>query len=249
MTAAHKIITLGTSHGDPTLERFNSSTLLECNGKRYLLDAGAPAAALLIRRGIAIQDLQGIFLTHMHEDHFGGLSGLLKHIVKYPPASPVPVFLPEDRADVFLALLAASHRPASEKHVQFHVIRPGKIFDDGNISMEAVRTDHAANEKGTFPSYAFSIHRQGAGHYLHTGDLRSDFADFPAAYCTPETTCVCELTHYPWHCAEPVLKNIRLKKLIFAHIGNQWRSDTGFDLPYPAVIANDGDEFPEDMIL
>ena len=91
----HKIITLGTSHGDPTLERFNSSTLLECNGKRYLLDAGAPAAALLIRRGIAIRELQGIFLTHMHEDHFGGLSGLLKHIVKYPPARPIPVFLPE----------------------------------------------------------------------------------------------------------------------------------------------------------
>ena len=241
----HKIITLGTSHGDPTLERFNSSTLLECNGKRYLLDAGAPAAALLIRRGIAIQELQGIFLTHMHEDHFGGLSGLLNHIVKYPPARPIPVFLPEDKGEVFLNLLAASHRPATEKHIAFHVIHAGKFFDDGNVAIEAVRTRHSENEGADFPSYAFSITRKGAGHYLHTGDLRADFSDFPAAYCTPETTCVCELTHYPWDKAEPVLKTVRLKRLIFAHIGNQWRKDTVFDLPYPAVIANDGEEFPE----
>ena len=37
-----KLITLGTSHGDPTFCRFNSSTLLQVDEALYLIDAGAP---------------------------------------------------------------------------------------------------------------------------------------------------------------------------------------------------------------
>ena len=57
-----KLITLGTSHGDPTVNRFNVSTLLqETSAGRFLIDAGAPAAALLIRRGVPVETLRGIF--------------------------------------------------------------------------------------------------------------------------------------------------------------------------------------------
>ena len=46
-----KFVTLGTSHGDPTRERFNTSTLLDAEECGILFDAGAPVNALLIRRG------------------------------------------------------------------------------------------------------------------------------------------------------------------------------------------------------
>ena len=238
-----KIITLGTSHGDPTASRYNSSTLLECNGAFYLLDAGAPVAASLIRRGIDISSLRGIFLTHMHEDHFGGLSGLLKHLTKYPPSSPVPVYLPEDAGEAFKSLLAVSHRPLSDEAATFKLLKKGLVYEDGNLTIEAIPTRHAENEGRNFPSFGFSIHSKSGKHYLHTGDLKHDFSDFPGEYCTPDTVCVCELTHYPWSCAEPVLKNIKLTRMIFSHIGNQWKSGTVFDLPYDNIIAEDGDEF------
>ena len=238
-----KIITLGTSHGDPTTTRYNSSTLLECNGAYYLLDAGAPVAASLIRRGIQISELRGIFLTHMHEDHFGGLSGLLKHLVKYLPENPVPVFLPEDAAEAFKGLLAVSHRPLNDKAATFKLLQKGVVYEDENLTIEAVPTRHSENEGRDFPSYGFSIRTRCGKHYLHAGDLKHDFTDFPAEYCTPETVCVCELTHYPWHCAEGTLKSVKLKRMIFSHIGNQWESGTVFDLPYPNQIAEDGDEF------
>lgn len=91
-----KIITLGTSHGDPTLSRFNSSTLFEINDKLYLIDAGAPANALMIRKGLILQKLQAIFITHMHEDHVGGLPGLIKSLIKRPAAEQhTDIFLPE----------------------------------------------------------------------------------------------------------------------------------------------------------
>ena len=64
-----KIITLGTSHGDPTVTRFNSSTLFQIGTADYLVDAGAPVNALLIRRNIPLSALRAVFITHQHEDH------------------------------------------------------------------------------------------------------------------------------------------------------------------------------------
>ena len=58
-----RIITLGTSHGDPTWCRFNSSTLLQVCGKSYLIDAGAPVNALMIRQGCRQQELCAFFPT------------------------------------------------------------------------------------------------------------------------------------------------------------------------------------------
>lgn len=247
-----KIITLGTGHGDPTRSRFNSSTLLEVGERKYLIDAGAPAAALLIRRGIRIESLHGIFITHMHEDHFGGLSGILKHLVKYPPPFPVPVFLPEAAGEtVFRQLLALSHRPLTEYAAVFRTIEAGKLFDDGVLRMEAIPTRHLENEgSGGFPSYAF-LASSGNTRLVHTGDLKHDFSDFPTEACSGGTVCVCELTHYPWEKAEPVFRKLALKRLIFSHIGDFWQTEEGFAfwqkrialLPYPATIAEDGDEF------
>lgn len=44
-----KIKTLGTSHDDPTKTRFNSSNLVEESGNYYIIDAGVPVDALLVR--------------------------------------------------------------------------------------------------------------------------------------------------------------------------------------------------------
>ena len=64
-----KIITLGTSHGDPTVTRFNSSTLFRTGTADYLIDAGSPVNALMIRRNIPLSALRAVFITHQHEDH------------------------------------------------------------------------------------------------------------------------------------------------------------------------------------
>ena len=47
-----KITFLGTSHGVPAADRYCSSTMLEINGARYFIDAGAPLIDILLRRGV-----------------------------------------------------------------------------------------------------------------------------------------------------------------------------------------------------
>ncbi len=70
----------GTSHGAPEVGHFCSGTLLETAGASYLIDCGAPVDALMINKGKRFEDLKAVFLTHMHEDHVGCLTGDVKEL-------------------------------------------------------------------------------------------------------------------------------------------------------------------------
>ena len=54
-------------------------------GKVYLIDAGPNIAYSLIALGIGVNEIEGVFQTHCHDDHFAGLSALMHrdHRVKY----------------------------------------------------------------------------------------------------------------------------------------------------------------------
>jgi len=55
------------------------------HGKIYLIDAGPNIQNVLLHLGIGLNDIEGIFHTHGHDDHFAGLTELLKidHRIKY----------------------------------------------------------------------------------------------------------------------------------------------------------------------
>ena len=245
------IITMGTSHGNATYCRFNSSTLYEICGNLYLVDCGEPADGLLTRRGIQARDLKAIFITHMHGDHAGGLDALIKSMCKYAKPSFRPtIYLPEEgAAEALTNWLIALHLCAS-KVAEFSVTYPGELYDDGVLRVIAIPTEHMSWSTGhPVPSYAYALFAEGK-HVLHTGDLRGDFSDFPAGdnYCD---LCLCESTHYPPECAFPFLQEAHIGKLIFHHVADQWHGKRGeqtllkavASLPYPVCVAHDGDEF------
>ncbi len=61
------------------------SSILINQGKLYLIDAGPNIMATLISLGISIDEIEGIFHTHGHDDHFSGLTTLIRsgHRLKY----------------------------------------------------------------------------------------------------------------------------------------------------------------------
>lgn len=72
-----KIIPLGTSSGKPTLRRNVSALAIVADGEWWLFDCGEGTQMQIARAGLSPQRLAGIFLTHLHGDHFNGLPGLL----------------------------------------------------------------------------------------------------------------------------------------------------------------------------
>lgn len=72
-----KIIPLGTSSGKPTLYRNVSATAVVGEGEWWLFDCGEGTQVQIQRAGLSMHRLAGIFITHLHGDHFNGLAGLL----------------------------------------------------------------------------------------------------------------------------------------------------------------------------
>jgi ribonuclease BN (tRNA processing enzyme) len=246
------IRTLGTSHGDPTPTRFNVSTLVVApSGQGLLIDAGAPALALMMRGGFNPLALRHVIVTHLHEDHIGGLPDIVKFQAKrLPKGADTHVWLPERGADAAIrAFLALAHRPIPEAVVPFHDYAAGTVLEWEGARLAAIPTDHAFNERGTFPSYALTLDLPNGRRILFTGDLARDFHDFPAG--TRADLAFCELTYYDLAKAIPTLARETFRQLVFTHIGNEWQTpdapasfaDLANRLPYPARIADDGDAF------
>ena len=78
-----KLTFIGTSHGRVTTTRAHSCTLLQTGGKNYVIDAGEGAVANIMKSGTHVSDLNAIFITHPHLDHYGGLYGLQQQISSF----------------------------------------------------------------------------------------------------------------------------------------------------------------------
>jgi ribonuclease BN (tRNA processing enzyme) len=248
------ITTLGTSHGNHTSCRYNTATLIETGERSYLVDVGEPVVATMIRLGKDLDALKAVFITHMHGDHSGGLPMLIKMLRKYPKeGKQTEVFFPDDVADALGEWLRAMVIQWPIEMIPTHVVRPGAIYDDGVLEVSAEPTRHLrdAGRPEVPLSFAYVLEAEGK-RVVCTGDLRSDFSDFPqTARTVPCDACVCEITHFQPEVALPVLMECPIKQLILTHVHDPWHGEDGerllkeklADLPYPWHIAHDCDEF------
>jgi ribonuclease BN (tRNA processing enzyme) len=248
-----KLYTLGTGSCTINPTHYNTSTLVEINDSLYLIDAGTPVDASIIRAEQNIKNLRAIFITHMHLDHVGGLPNLMRAVFdsSEKPEAPVSVFLPESSAyDALYSWLKAARVRIDNSLFQFKVTSATpNLYSDENIVVEAIPTDHIPNDPPI--TYAYTI-ESSEGSILATGDLCSDLHDFPAVALERNfDVCVCEATHYQPEDALSLFSNLKIKHMILTHIHTPWQTPAGQTelreayqaLPYPVDIAFDGAEY------
>ena len=252
-----KITTIGTSHGDPTLTRNQSSTLIETQGRYYLVDAGEGVNSYLIRHGLRASMLNGVFITHRHIDHTSSLPVVIEQAKKYRAKNPDTVLhiqLPEARAVATLqAWIEANSRIPADEFAVFGCYRDTKGFSDGFIKVTPYPTNHLLPlEDGLSRSHALLIEAEGK-RVLFSGDVSCDdkYRDFPSAAAKGCDIIFSELTHFKLEHAVEVLKDIDTEKLVFHHVGNAWQTPEGevkmarmtAELPYSVVLSRDGMTF------
>jgi len=67
------------------IERPSMASVITFQGKIYLIDVGPNIETTLHALGIDISEIDGIFMTHCHDDHFAGLPSLIRsdHRIKF----------------------------------------------------------------------------------------------------------------------------------------------------------------------
>lgn len=222
-----KIRFLGTSHGIAEKNQFCSSALISIGDKHYVIDAGAPLMTLLKNHDVAYEDVQGIFITHTHSDHFMGLVEFTYQINQFPCFEQVkiPVFVPDAQKykDMFLFLFGKAEFGG---RLDYQVYADGLIFDDGTLKITAIPVCHCPN------AHAFMLEAEGKRVFF-TGDMRADLTDYPQAIVEQESDLVViEGAHFTLDkdSVVDILRRSKCKKMLVNHCN--------FDRNTQQVLAN-----------
>ena len=207
-----KLTFLGTSHGVPEPNRQCASTLVEVGGKYYIIDMGCMVIPELVNRGIRVDDVKGVFITHLHGDHMNGLFQFVDLISWYYKTPDPVIALPEltIRDDIRSYL---QHTGLTMKALPFVKIHSGVIFDDGALKVTAIPTQHHV------PSYSFLLEAEGQ-RVLFTGDLKHPSVDFPKVEGRVDLA-VCEGAHFLVTDYLPVWEGMDIGQIAIHHYVNR----------------------------
>ena len=209
-----KITFLGTAHGIPEKDRRCSSTLLEVGDALYIVDMGCMAMEDIRRMEKSVRSVKGIFVTHMHGDHIGGLPSFADLLSWYFTSANPAILLPtETGREALRVWLSALDSEARDLDVRsYGSLVPGVVYDDGMMKVTAFKTLHTPS------SHAFLCEAEGK-RILFTGDLKHPSEDFPKAlFGTRLDLAVCETAHFPPEDYLPVWAKADVEAVVLQHV-------------------------------
>ncbi|MBC2663520.1 MBL fold metallo-hydrolase [Novosphingobium flavum] len=183
--AQASVLLLGTSGGPlARADRSGIATLLIIGGKTYLIDAGEGVVHQLGRAGMQAPAAPLVFLTHLHDDHYVGLTGLASF--SYTLRAPrLDIYGPAGTADLVRGVIQTMEPSArirtaeqglKQRPADFavaHEYSAGTIFDDGNVRVSALVNSHydfPADSPGT-ANRSYSLRFDAPGRSIvFTGD-------------------------------------------------------------------------------
>ena len=97
------VVFLGTGGSVPTARRATACILVRRGGERLLFDCGEGAQRQM-QRSTGLVQLDAIYVTHMHADHYLGIPGLLKTYDLHDRQRELRIVGPPGLRDVFTAI-------------------------------------------------------------------------------------------------------------------------------------------------
>jgi ribonuclease Z len=141
------LVFLGTSASMPTAQRAPAAFLIRRGGERLLFDCAEGTQRQLQRSTVGLPDLETIFLTHFHADHYLGLPGMLKTFALRGRAEAgLTIYGPKGLRDLFSRLKPFLGRlPYPLTMVE---LTPGDVLERGEYVVQAFAVDHGVAALG-----------------------------------------------------------------------------------------------------
>ncbi len=129
----NRLVTLGVK-GGPSIRAHGAmptSSLLELDGQRIVVDCGLGVARGLVQAGVALRDLTTVFITHLHSDHLLELGPLIHTAWCGGLSAPVDVYGPPGIAGYWQGFIASM---AYDTHL--------RVVDDGRVPLDTLVRMH-----------------------------------------------------------------------------------------------------------
>jgi len=161
---------INSGNGDGwDMNRPVTGSIISFQGRLYLIDSGPNIHYILSSLGIDIAEIEGLFITHAHDDHFAGLTILMtaNHKIK--------VYAPEDvLTSVYKKFSALTHIEENEFFDYFNVsyIDYNKWQNVEGLEVYAFRSPHSV-ETAVYRFRTLSNKGQ-MKIYAHNSDIASE---------------------------------------------------------------------------
>src|SRR5947209_19067614 len=129
----------GTGGSIPTARRGLPAVLIRRGGDRILFDCGEGTQRQMVR-SIGLLELDEIFLTHFHADHWLGLPGMLKTFDLRGRERPLRIYGPSGLRELVTFALRAAGRVRYE--LSLVELEPGEAVAREGYTVAAVPVAH-----------------------------------------------------------------------------------------------------------
>ncbi|AIZ56282.1 ribonuclease Z [Candidatus Methanoplasma termitum] len=144
------ILFLGTGASIPSRERGMPCVAVRCDSEVVLFDCGEGTQRQMMVSPMSFMRIKGIFITHMHGDHFLGLPGLLQTMGLSGRKDKLVVCGPEGLSAALKAIFSVCEGNI-EYEIEVREIAPGERIEFNGFAVSAFRTDHS------IPSFGYKL--------------------------------------------------------------------------------------------
>jgi ribonuclease Z len=141
-----RITFLGTAAARPTVGRNVSSLVVQREGELMMFDCGEGTQRQMMRFGTGF-NLDDIFFSHLHADHFLGVIGLLRTMGLQARLEPITLWTPSGTEETLRrAVEIGLDRVPFE--VLIRGLEPGEVIERGEYDIHAFRVSHKGRSLG-----------------------------------------------------------------------------------------------------
>ncbi len=251
----------GVGEGWPSENRRHASFLYNCGSVKLLVDCGDGMSSAFKAAGIDYEEVDAVFLSHMHSDHVGGFSMFVQALWLQQRRRPLPVYAAPRAIEALRAWLTAVVLPPEliGFNIEWRPLVAGHPIAVGDVVITAHATAHLESLRRSFEARypmtsfeAFSFVMEGPGFRVgHTADI-GEVSDLEPLLQKRPDLLICELSHVEPGPLCAALKAAPPGRVMFVHVAREHLAIPGqaekglrelLD-PVPFALAQDGQVVP-----